>query len=79
MKLIDLLSTFSGSMQIVIWDGDLDVELFRGEYGYDGLNLNNKVLSINVLLKKVFQIQQIHSDENKKDIFYITIRNQLED
>ena len=74
MKLIELLSTLSGSTQIVIWDDDLGVELFRGEYGYDGLNLNNKVLSINVLLKKVFQIRQIHSDENEKDIFYITIR-----
>lgn len=75
MKLIDLLSTLSGSMQIVIWDGDLGVELFRGEYGYDGSNLNKKVLSINVLLKKVLQIRQMHSDESEKDIFYITIHN----
>ena len=75
MKLIDLLATLSGSMQIVIWDGDLGVELFRGEYGYDGLNLNKKVWSINVLSKKVTNIRQQHSEENEKDIFYITIRN----
>lgn len=74
MKLIDLLLTLA-SVQIVIWDGDLGVELFRGEYWYDGSNLSKKVLSINVLLKKVLQIRQIHSDENEKDIFYITIHN----